>query len=277
MDDWMGIQHMRFGPVDLYLRYSRYQLWPDKHGTGAKQLKSLLADQPFEQLTPDRFPYTSVAVQGFTSLERLLFPTQLDLASFGAAKQPSFQCELVTAIASNLANISEGIVHDWTTGKIAYREQIQSAQGGNDYFESSEEVSSRLLNDLYTQLQSIVDQKLMRPLENHQLRRAESWRSRRSLRNIELNLQGIEALYRVGFSPLATDQTLDAEIKAAFADAIQSIQAVKSPLYEIPKDSESLELVQRVLADCRKLKSLIATRLTVALNLPLGFNSLDGD
>ena len=41
---------------------------------------------------------------------------------------------------------------------------IATAAEGNDYFESDREVSARLLNDLHTQLQVIVDLKLLRPL-----------------------------------------------------------------------------------------------------------------
>ncbi|WP_316365279.1 imelysin family protein [Candidatus Thiodiazotropha sp. CDECU1] len=277
MDDWMGIQHMRFGPVEMYLRYNRYQLWPDKHGTGAKQLRQLLAKQDRGILLPDRFPHISVAVQGFTSLERLLFPAELQLAEFTSGDTASYRCELVMAIARNIAHMSSGVVEDWLPGDVAYADLVLGAEQGNDYFESSEEVSSRLLNNLHTQLQVIVDNKLLRPMKGYRLRRAESWRSRRSLRNIRLNLKASEELYRVGFSAAVADRVLDAEIRSGFNKALLSAEKIELPLYEIQKGSQDHGRLQQLLDDSRALKRLIATRLPRALGLSLGFNSLDGD
>ncbi|MES9836204.1 MAG: imelysin family protein [Candidatus Thiodiazotropha sp.] len=277
MDDWMGIQHMRFGPVAMYLRYNRYQIWPDKHGTAAKQLRRLLAREDRTLFAPERFPHTSVAIQGFTSLERLLYPARLELKAFGSGDQTGYRCELAEAIAGNIAHMSSGVVDDWQPGEVAFRDLVLGAERGNDYFESSEEVSSRLLNDLHTQLQAIVDNKLLRPLQGFNLRRAESWRSRRSLRNILLNLEAAKELYQVGFSGTVADRGLDDEIEAGFNKAIAGVEEIEVPLYEIKKESEAYKRLQQLLADSRLLKRLIATRLPKAVGLSLGFNSLDGD
>ncbi len=277
MDDWMGIQHMRFGPVEMYLRYNRFQMWPDKHSTGPKQLRRLLSAEDRAVLAADKFAYTSVAVQGFSTLERLLFPGQRVIGDFGTPDKPAYRCDLLVAIGDNLAQMSAGIVRDWLSGDVSFRVQILGAESGNDYFESSQEVSSLLLNNLHTELQSIVDQKLLRPLERYQLRRAESWRSQRSLRNILLNLKATHELYRVGFAPVLTDQNLDREIRAAFKTAIQSAEAIELPLIKIDQESKDHEKVRLLLEHTSRLKRLVAARLPAALGLSLGFNSLDGD
>lgn len=277
MDDWMGIQHMRFGPVEMYLRYNRYQIWPDKHGTAAKQLRRLLAEENRDIFAPDRFPHTSVAIQGFTSLERLLYSGKLQLDDFVSGDAMNYRCELVVVIARNIAHMSSGMVADWRPGELAFREVVLGAEQGNDYFASSEEVSSRLLNNLHTQLQVIVDNKLLRPMQGFRLRRAESWRSRRSLINILLNLKATEELYQVGFSTVVTDKVLDAEIRAGFNNVIESVERIELPLYEIKKDSIDYKRLQQLLDASRALKRLIATQLPKAVGLSLGFNSLDGD
>jgi predicted lipoprotein len=277
MDDWMGIQHMRFGPVEMYLRYNRYQIWPDKHGTSAKQLRRLLAEEDRAIFAADRFPHTSVAVQGFTSMERLLYPAKLKLDGFVSGNSASYRCELVVAIAHNIAHMSSGLVKDWRPGDVAYRDLVLGAEQGNDFFESSEEVSSRLLNNLHTQLQAIVDTKLLRPMKDFKLRRAESWRSRRSMRNILLNLKATEELYQVGFSAFVKDKVLDVEIRTGFNKAIECAEGIKVPLYEIKKGSLEHQSVQQLLDNSRALKRLIATKLPKAVGLSLGFNSLDGD
>lgn len=279
-DAWQGIQHLRFGPVELLLRYHRYQLWPDKRNTGAKQLGQLLAAQDPALLTPERFARSSVAVQGFSALERLLFDNDAQPVAF-----TGYRCQLTRAVARNLADMSAEIVADWTAGDSPYRSVLLRAGPGNAYFESDREVSSRLLNNLDTQLQVIIEQKLLRPLGNDigeaRVRRAEAWRSRRSLHNVAVNLQALQQLYRTGYAPLlrasADGVRLDRQLRDAFATALVAAKGVDAPLVEIAKDPTRRPALQGLLTRCRQLKQLVSGPLPQALDVPLGFNSLDGD
>ena len=160
MDAWQGIQHIRFGPVELFLRHSRYELWPDKHSTGDKQIRKLLAAEDTVLLKADNFRHASVAIQGLSALERLLFAQSAEPQAFGHPGEPSYRCRLAEAIGVNVAEMGRGLVSDWREG---YRNEILTAEAGNDSFEASQEVSAKLLNNLHTQLQAIVDQKLLRP------------------------------------------------------------------------------------------------------------------
>lgn len=279
MDAWQGIQHIRFGPVEFFLRHHRYQLWPDKHSTGEKQLRKLLAAEDNETLKRENFPSTSVAVQGLSALERLLFAKSAEPSTFGSQEQANYRCRLAETIAVNVAEMGRGIVSEW---RGDYRNEILTAETGNDYFEASEEVSSKLLNNLHTELQAIVDQKLLRPMDNGAAeakpRRAESWRSRRSLRNIALNLEAAREMYQVGFAPLlANNPALAKQIDAAFATSITHAKESKFSLYDSAADPNRREALERLLEETRELKRLVGTELPQALNLPLGFNSLDGD
>lgn len=288
MDAWMGVQHIRFGPVGLYLRYNRFQFWPDKHNTGARQLRRALAEQDGSRLTPEEFSDTSVALQGFTALERLLYGADVGAALFRTdAGSPSYHCRLVEAIAGNLAAMSRDIVREWTAGDPSYREIILGAEKGNRYFRSSSEVSSQFLNNLYTEIQLIVDYKLLAPLGADgamtNARRAESWRSRRSLRNIKLNLQAAKSVYDIGFSSILASQggegtALDKEIRHGFSAALDASDAVDQSLYEaIESSSARPPAVQRLLEAVSNLKRQVGAELPLALNLSLGFNALDGD
>jgi len=280
MDAWMGIQHLRFGPVELLLRYHRYQLWPDKRNTGAKQLAQLLTAEDAELLQAERFEQSSVAVQGFSALERLLFGARLSAADFAG-----YRCAFSRAVAHNLATMSAEIVAEWNSGDVPYRALMLQVGRGNDSFESDREVTSRLLNNLDTQLQVIVEQKLLRPLDGDvahaRPRRAESWRSQRSLRNIALNLAALQELYLTGFSPLLLERpagvALDARLRSAFTEALAAARAIDRPLLEIGRDPAQRPALDRLLAKCRDLKALTGGALPQALDIPLGFNSLDGD
>lgn len=285
MDAWMGVQHVRVGPVELYLRYNRFQLWPDKHNTAERQLSKALAEPDAAQLAEDKFPYASVALQGLSAYERLIYDDTSDVARFGSAEQPAYTCRLLEAIAHNLDRMAADVLREWTAAKPSYREIVLEAEHGNSYFGSSEEFSARMLNNLYTSLQFIVDQKLMLPLgaspAEANPRRAESWRSRRSLRNIVLNLEAAESLYMTGYSTLlktdAQKVLLDRDIRRSFARALQAARAIEQPLYDALQSPAQRPGLERLLAATSELKRLLGGPLPPALGLSLGFNSLDGD
>lgn len=285
MDAWMEIQHVRFGPVELYLRYNRFQLWPDKHNTAERQLSKALAERDAAQLAEDKFPYASVALQGLSAFERLLYGGDADATRFGGEGQDSYPCLLLEAIAHNLAQMSADVYQEWTMAKPSYRDIVLEAEQGSSHFESSEEFSARMLNNLYTSLQFIVDQKLLAPLGSTPAeanpRRAESWRSRRSLRNIVLNLEAAESLYLTAYSaPLKSDKenaALDRDIRRAFDRTLHAARDIKQPLYDALQSPGQRQSVEQLLAAASELKRLLGGPLPSALGLSLGFNSLDGD
>src|SRR3546814_13930813 len=52
MDAWTAVQHLRFGPSLLFLRYDRIEFWPDKRGVVRRHLSQLLSEQDAEALQP---------------------------------------------------------------------------------------------------------------------------------------------------------------------------------------------------------------------------------
>ncbi len=285
MDAWQGISHLRFGPVTLFMRNYRFQLWPDKRNSGERHLNELLTAADPQALVPDTFHNGSVAVQGFGALERLLFEEGVDAADFGSAAAPSYRCQVTLAVADNLAQMAHEVDNEWRAGEHPYRQVIASSADGNDQFYGSEEATARFLNNLHTQLQVIVDQKLELPLDESAAkargRRAESWRTHRSLRNVALDLAALEELYRVGVVPLLQEnpaqQALAQRINTAFATTRASAEAVPQPLATAVSDPTARRAVEQLKNATAELKRLVGSELPPALGLPLGFNSLDGD
>jgi len=285
MDAWMGIQHVRFGPVELFLRYSRFQLWPDKHNTAERQLRKTLAEQDAAQLSEENFPHASVALQGLSAYERLLYDDEGDIVRFGSGQQPAYSCLLLAAIAHNLDRMAADTLREWTAAKPSYRDVVLGAEQGNSYFESSAEFSARMLNNLYTSLQVIVDQKLMPSLgtgpAEASARRGESWRSGRSLRNIALNLEAAEALYLTGYSAIlkadVRTASLDQEIRHAFGQALQAARAIEQLPDGAMTSPAQRPALERLLTAATEVKRLLGGPLPAGLGLSLGFNSLDGD
>ena len=177
--------------------------------------------------------------------------------------------------------MSSDLVKEWQQGDKAYRNTIATAAQGNDFFESDKEVSARILNNLHAQLQLITDQKLVRPLGRSEQKaygkKSESWRSRLSLQNITTNVGALQQLYRAAFAPRLTDQALAKHIESAFENTILATKQINVPLYEAVTDAKNRPKVEKLLAETTKLMDLIAGPLSKAIDIPLGFNSLDGD
>jgi len=72
-DAWIGVQHLRFGPVEQDGIGLSIAFWPDPKGSGARAQRGLLTGDA-ALLTPASFAQQSVAARGLTGLERLLFP-----------------------------------------------------------------------------------------------------------------------------------------------------------------------------------------------------------
>lgn len=62
MDAWMGVQHIQFGPVELFLRPHRFFFGPDHRGHVAEKLAEFLAGRDQAILDPDQFRHASVAI-----------------------------------------------------------------------------------------------------------------------------------------------------------------------------------------------------------------------
>jgi len=272
MYDWQSMQHIRFGPVDFLLRYYRFQTWPDKRGAVVKHIHRLLQTEDKNSLEEKVFAQGSTAVQGFSALERLLY---------SGRNLSGYSCDLIVAISHNLHIMTTGIIHDWQQPPARYLQQFISASNGNDYFESDEEVTALLLNNLYTQLQFIVDQKLDRPLgssvETARGKRAESWKSSQSLEHIRLNLAATASLFEYGFAPRLGDDQLKQEIAEGFQSSLKALEAIGLPLHMAVSDPNERKQVEALRKQVSQLKGMISVKLTQELGIPLGFNSLDGD
>ncbi|WP_078118308.1 imelysin family protein [Thiosocius teredinicola] len=272
---WQGIEHLRFGPIQTLSRDYRYQLWPDKRGSVGKHLRKLLSKPDATSLDPDTFAGGSVAVQGFSALERLLFDGDTKNAD------DEWRCRVIGAITANLERMSAETLAEWTEGSYAHRDMFATAIDGNDYYDSDDELSAKLLNNLHTQLERMVDQKLGRALREEIKRalpkRAEAWRSGLSNAALRANLQATYALYRVGFAPRVGNEQLNQRIAGLFDSSLATLDALQIPIPEAVIDADARGKLVELKTQLATLNDVIGGELSQALGLPLGFNSLDGD
>ncbi len=279
MDRWQAVQHVSLGPVSFEMRRYRVQLWPDKRGNVGQHLRRLLAAADPGDLEAARFARGSVAVQGLSALEHLLFED--DPAAPDFTGENAFRCDVLTTITANLLAITRQVGADWRVGAGAHRVKFELASAGNAFYENEEALSEMLLRDLRMHLQFINEYKLARPLsdgvESIRPRRAESWRSARSLRNVRINLESLREQWRVGFAPVIGDAELRHNVTAAFDDALARVAGFERPLVDLIDDPDARGRLGGLIASVSELIRYFLGDVPRDLDLAAGLVSLDGD
>jgi predicted lipoprotein len=282
---WARIQYVSFGPIFAHQRAFRIEYWPDKRNVVGRQLAEVLKKQDHAALEPERFATTTVGVQGLPALERMLFGDDAlsELKGPGAA----FRCGLFAAISANLETIARDVVAGWTEGDAAFLARIEHPSEDDEELPSGRDAAGRLLNDLLTATIAMRDMKLLAPLGTGLAKakgqNAEYWRSGQSVAVLAANLEGWRAQFFAdqGLGALLAAQpdgkpTAD-ELAAAVDQASSALQQVTLPLDKAVADPAQRKLVEAFAVQLIKMRDLLAGPVTIKLNIPVGFNALDGD
>jgi len=278
LDAWMAVEHLQFGPMVLFMRNHRANFWPDARNTAGRQMAGMLAGRDEAAIAPQVFATGSVAVQGFPALERLLFEDGPALLAGDA--DAAYRCRYVTAVTANLAGIGADLDREW-----------RDYAGGfpDGAFETPRQATAELLKHFTAGLQKVADLKLGKPLgdtpDRANPRLTEGWRSGRALATIETNLTALRDLYtgRDGdglqalVAAAGVDPDLNPLMRDGFAAVLETVRSIRPPLGDALADPQQRAAVERLRQQVAALQTLATTRLAPALDIPLGFNSMDGD
>ncbi len=265
-DAWAHVQQITFGPISLLLRRDRLYHWPERRNATSKGLNNLLAMKDKKQLAPERFASASVAVQGLPALERVLYANLLD---------DPMGCDVGRAIADNIADIVQGNLKDWRE-TISY---LEEGKAHPIYFDNMEEVANRLFTELLAGFQMIADQKIALPMGSRAKKakgkRAEAWRSQRSVRYIQENASGLQAMAKPFLSFLPQDAA--DEVSTRLREYVEAAKKLPHPLKDAVKTQEGREKLSHFIEINRSTRNVLVEQFTRHLGLTVGFNSLDGD
>jgi len=283
---WAKIQFLSFGPVSEHQRAFRIEYWPDKRNVVGRQIAEVLKKQDEAALRPEHFATTTVGVQGLPALDRLLFEDDVLANVQAAAPGAAFRCQLFAAIGANLKTIAHELVSGWT-GESGFLARIGHASEDEQEATGGRDVAARLLNDLLTATIAIRDMKLLAPLGDSlskaKPQAAELWRSGQSIAVLNANLQGVRALFGTdhGLGALLAAQSggkkaTDATI-AAIDQASNLLAQITLPLDKAVADPTQRKQVAELTEQMEKVRDALAGPVAKKLNLPIGFNALDGD
>ena len=264
-DAWLGISHIRFGPIEDDGRSIAVAYWPDERGAGPRALTALLAETDPIIDTPEGTAQISVAARGLFGLEYLLYDPQFSNAT-------PYHCALVRALTADLAELAATVNTAWTDN---YAETLRRAgDADNSTYLSEREATQAVFTSLLAGLEFDADQRLGRPMgtfDRPRPTRAESWRSDRSRRNLGLSLAALHDLSMA----LADKETPVTD--AAFARAITRTRALNDPAFADVTDPSGRLKVEVVQQDVRAARNAVLTEIGQQLGVSAGFNSADGD
>ncbi len=166
-DAWMGVAHLRFGPLEEGDTGFSIAFWPDERGATPRALARLEADEDPVVDDPAGFAQLSVAVRGLFALDALL--------AEGPPAPATYECRLVEAVAVDLAATAERARDRWRDPFAGYLATAGAAD--NPLYLTPEEGSRALFTALTSGLEVTADHRLGRPLgtfEKPQPRRAEA-------------------------------------------------------------------------------------------------------
>lgn len=277
MDAWQTIQNIGFGPIEYSMRSYSIQFWPDKKNHVGKHLAKLVSSGDQSLLTEERFPGAQVSVKGLPAIERLLF----NQTALQDLKTDQYRCQVLTTISHHLVSIAHSLHSEWLE---QMKSQFADAKQLDGYFEDDIDAATALLKTMIEPLEVIRDLKLKRPMGSsfgsQKYKRLESWRSKRSLRNIELNLLSLQHMFagqnnKGGLSDLLPKQTFE-EIVELYASLIKDVRQFESPLEEAIQTEQGYQAASRLYNKMGDLHTRLENMAADA-GIHLGFNSRDGD
>lgn len=297
---WMGVSHLRFGPTERDDRAFAIAFWPDTKGFTPKSLRALIASQDPAVWDPKAFATVSIAARGLFALEFLLFDaeflpnqslppqelkpqelpsravpgeTATDHLSNGPQGAAQYTCALIQAIARDIHQNAVAIQRDWVSHEVS----LMRDPTPDGPYRSQTEAVQELYKALLAGLQFTADARMGRPLgsfDHPRPKRAEAWRSQRSLTNVIQTLTAMQEMAAL----LAQDHPdTAANLANLFASTIDRAKALKDPVFagvSAPRSRLRVDILRQGIALVRE--TAIAD-LGPKLGVAVGFNALDGD
>lgn len=270
---------IRFGPITEHNRLERQLFWPDRKGTGLRQVQAAIASDDTDVTDAKTLAGKSVAMQGFGALEFVLFGTGAEAL---AGRDAAHRCRYGLAISENLENIAASVSTNWSS---AHKFAETWTEPGNDVYRDEQEALTELLEVFVNGLELVRDVRLNGFLgadpAGDKPRSALFWRSGLTVDSLAGNLAAMQALFDASqladLLPTET-QWLPQSIDFEFRNAARVTQALRGkPVADILADPTLRAKLDYLRVVTTSLSDLIGRQMTGQLGITAGFSSLDGD
>jgi len=278
---WSRIEWLRLGAVMSENRLERILFFPDRKGTGRKQVQAAIAAKDKSVTDAASLAGKSVAMQGLGALEFILFGT----GSQGLAEgEAAHRCAFGRAAATNTANLSAELSAGWVPGS-AYLPVFLNPGPDNPLFRTDLEALNVVLGQMIHGLEAIRDTRIGAFLDNEnpardRARSALYWRSEMTLPSISAGVAGLEELFtRSGIEVVARAAAprLADMIRFEFDQAFRTADRLDAPIEELLANPEQRERLVYLAYAIRIIIGRLDQEFAQAGGLAVGFSFGDGD
>ncbi|MBD0413565.1 imelysin family protein [Oryzicola mucosus] len=280
VEAWSEAETIRFGPVTEHNRLERMLFWPDRKGTGLRQVQAALADKDVTATKAETLAQKSVAMQGLGALEFVLYGTGYETLS---APSDPYRCSYGEAIAGNMTSIAREISDAWAKPD-GFAATWSQPGADNPLYRNSTEAVTTLLEVFVNGTELVRDVRVGGFLgevpKDDKPRQALFWRSGQTVPALKANIEGMSALYQAshfGEALPAEMSWIDNSVRFEFGNAVRAADGAQGPLADVLANGQERGKLAYFKVVTSSLSELFGTRLSGALGLTAGFSSLDGD
>ncbi|MEZ2131995.1 MULTISPECIES: imelysin family protein [unclassified Sinorhizobium] len=276
---WSIIEIVQTGPVMDDNRFEHILFYPDRKGVGLKQVQALIAKADEKDTTIDAIAAKSVALQGLTALEYVLYGSGSESL---ITEKNGFRCRYGAAVAGNIQREAGKIVAAWEKPDGVQASWKHPGPDSADFMDNREAVTA-LLGILVHGAENVRDQRLETFYKGGDTtprpRMAIYWRSRNTWKSMAANLEGLKTFWeKAGMADLLPPdkRAVVAEIDASFKALLEAVPKLNPDIEVAVSDAERAKL-DTLLATSRNLITELNDQYGAAIGLSAGFSFSDGD
>jgi predicted lipoprotein len=277
---WAQIEIVRVGPVIEQNRFERILFYPDRKGTGLKQVQATLSKSDESASNAAALGTRSVAMQGLGALEYVLAGTGSD--ELLKATQ-GFRCRYGAAIAGNIGHVAKELSDTWDAPDGIARTWEQPGPD-NPAFRTGGEAITALLGILVHGAEAVRDQRIETFYKGADKvkfpKQALFWRSGQTWSSIKGNLEGLSALLEA--SDMATllpqkDRDVVTQTQKQLQSLIALSATMSADLEKSVEDKSEQKKLDAMLAGTKDVIAKLNDGYGGAIGLSSGFSFADGD
>ncbi len=284
---WGKVEIIQFGPVTKANRLERIFYWPDRKGRGSRQVRRLISATDKSALTRKNLAQKSVAVQGLTALELVLFGKRANELSESGAD--GYACRYGAAVADNVVAINRAILDEWQPN-AEFGRVWHSPGPDNQVYLKPSEVTLELVKALDHGLENLRDRRIAPVLGFGKNRRRKArpvlWRSKNTMVLVHANIEGLRnLLFQGGLAEAYIASRPSNDDRAA--DLMESIRnefgltlGISGKMADEPDPFAQPDIAARLVPigfPLRNIRHNAIAQLKSAAGLAIGFNASDGD
>ncbi len=270
---WGRIQHINFGPIQYLDGYAKMQFFPDKKGFTQRKLRTILNDKNPDVLQEVKEGQETPPVQGLGAMEYLLFKETQNILN------SQYHCQLLQSQAYFFQFHAKNTKEAWQT---FYKDAFNSVE------ENNQEASKVSIAEMMKANLFALDLAASRQIGLAYAPKKKKGKpfyvqfplSQISFEVLEQNLKTQKKVVATIYAPIIEEKLGQARLQKLlqqFDKTLEQINRFDTSLRQAVSQSDTRAKVKVLYLEARLLYQMTAKALTESLEIPIGFNALDGD